>query len=84
MEVSEVGTAAGRPPRAATVGIAWAPVTLLVPKQPRGETRRLPLTTWVVWVREIDPPAGVEPLDGVLLTNVPVATVADAQERIAW
>jgi hypothetical protein len=59
-----VGATAGRPKREARVGIGWAAVTLLVPKQPRGDTRRVPLTTWVLSVREIDPPAGVEPLTG--------------------
>jgi hypothetical protein len=79
-----VGATAGRPKRQAKVAIGWARVTLLVPAQPRGETRRVPLTTWVVCVREIDPPPRVEPLEWVLLTNVPVATAADADERIDW
>ncbi len=30
------------------------------------------------------PPAGVEPLDWLLLTSVPVHSLADAQERVAW
>jgi hypothetical protein len=79
-----VGATAGRPARTARVAVAWAKVTLLVPKQPRGETRRVPLTTWVVCAREVDPPAGVESLEWILLTNVPVATAADARERLDW
>jgi hypothetical protein len=35
-------------------------------------------------VREVDPPAGAAPLEWVLLTNVPVATAADAWERADW
>ena len=73
-----------RKPRTATVAISWARVTLLVPKQPRGEIRGIPLTTWVVYLREIDPPAGVEPLEWILLTNVPIENFADACERIDW
>jgi Transposase DNA-binding/Transposase DDE domain len=80
----EVGATAQRPARQARVAVAWGKITLLVPKQPRGETRRVPLTTWVIRVRETDAPAGVEPLEWILLTNVPVQTPADAWERIGW
>jgi hypothetical protein len=58
--------------------------TLLVPQQPRGEIRGVPLTTWVVRVAEVDAPAGVEPLEWILLTNVPVNNAADANQRIDW
>jgi len=81
----EVQATAKQPSRRATVSIAWADVTLPVPRQPRGEIRGVPLRTWVICVREIDPPAGVaEPLEWILLTNVPVRTLEDALERIAW
>jgi hypothetical protein len=80
----EVAATAQRPARTATVAVSWAKVTLLVPKQPRGEIRGVPLTTWVVRVAEIDPPPGVEPLEWILLTNVPVNDRADADQRIAW
>jgi Transposase DNA-binding/Transposase DDE domain len=79
-----VGATAQRPARAARVAVGWAQVTLRVPQQPRGETRRVPLTTWVICVREVDPPAGVEPLEWILLTNLAVDTPADAVERIGW
>ena len=79
-----VGAAGQRPAREARVAVAWAQVTLLAPRQLRGETRRVPLTTWVVCVREVDPPPGVEPLEWILLTNVPVVTRADALERVGW
>jgi len=72
------------PARTATVGVAWAEVTLLIPVQPRGEIRGVPLKTWVVCAREIDPPAGVEPLEWILLTNVPVRSLQDALERLVW
>lgn len=36
----------------------------------------LPLAVGVVWVRELDPPAGVKPLDWLLLTSLPTATPA--------
>lgn len=40
--------------------------------QARGEYRGIPLKTWVIHVREIDPPAGVEPVEWILLTHVAV------------
>jgi len=81
----EVQGTAKQPARRATVSIAWAEVTLLVPLQPRGKIRGLPLRTWVICVSEIDPPAGVaKPLEWILLTNVPVRTLEDALERIVW
>jgi hypothetical protein len=73
-----------RASRQAELAVAWAEVTVLIPKQPRGEVRGVPLKTWVVRVWEPDPPKDTEPLEWILLTNVPVRTVEDAQERIRW
>ena len=33
---------------------------------------------------EVDPPAEVQPLEWILLTNVPVECLEDACERIGW
>jgi hypothetical protein len=82
--VVEVAATAQRPARKATVTVSWAKVTLLVPKQPRGEIRGVPLSTWVVRVAEVDPPADTEPLEWILLTNVPVNSLEDANQRIDW
>jgi hypothetical protein len=70
--------------RTARVSIAWSRLRVLVPKQPRGEIRGVPLTCWVVCVREVDPPDKVQPVEWILLTNVPVECFEDALERIAW
>ena len=80
----EVGATARHPARTATVAVSWAKVTLLVPVQPRGEIRGVPLTTWGVRVAEVDAPPNVEPLEWILLTNSPVNDAADANERIDW
>ena len=80
----EVPATRKHPARTAKVGVAWAEVTLLIPRQPRGEVRGLPLKTWVICVREIDPPESVEPVEWILLTNVPVRDLQDALERISW
>lgn len=80
----EVTATTHRAARTTKLGIAWAKVTLRIPVQPRGEIRGVPLTTWVVYVREVEPPEGVEPLEWILLTNVAVETLLDAEERIHW
>jgi hypothetical protein len=43
------------------------------------------LAVWTLRVWELDPPAHVkEPLEWILLTNVPVQTFEDACERLDW
>lgn len=73
-----------RPARQARVRVAAGMVRLRPPKHPRGEHRREGLTVWVVLVQEVDPPAGAEPLEWILLTNVAVTDFADACARVDW
>jgi len=80
----QVASQKNRPARPATVQIAWQQVELEPPANSRGRERGVPLTVWVVRVWEPSPPAGVEALEWLLLTNVAVATVADAWERVGW
>ena len=56
----------------------------MIPRQPRGEVRGVPLKAWVICVQEIKPPEGVEPVEWILLTNVPVHNAEDARARIFW
>jgi len=74
----------GQPARTARLGVAWTAALLVPPRQPRGEERGVPLPVWVVRVAELDPPAGVEPLEWMLLTNVPVADAAAAWQCVDW
>lgn len=81
----DVPARGGQRARKAEVGVAWAPVRVLAPRQPRGEERGTPLTVWAVRVWELDPPANVkEPLEWILLTNVPVESFEEACERLDW
>jgi hypothetical protein len=73
-----------RAARTAQVAVAWAQVTIVPPRQARGEGRGVPLTVWAIRVWEIKTPQGAEPVEWFLLTNVPVATLADAWERVDW
>jgi hypothetical protein len=70
--------------RTARVRVAAGPVKLLVPHAKYGEHGRQPLAAWVVHVREIDAPAGQEPLEWILLSNVPTEGRQQAWERVDW
>jgi hypothetical protein len=70
--------------REARVRVAAGPVQLLVPHVKYGEHGREPLAAWVIHVREMDAPMGQEPLEWILLTNVPTETRQQAWERVDW
>ena len=74
----------GRPARDTEVAIAFVKLQIRPPREARGEYGRELLTVWALRVWEVNPPAGVEPLEWILLTNVPVNNTADAWERVAW
>jgi hypothetical protein len=70
--------------RKANLVLSWAAVTLPPPQQQSGHSRQIPLKVWVVRVWEPNPPQGVEAVEWFLLTNVAVASAADAWERVDW
>jgi hypothetical protein len=82
----EVAVAArpGQSARTAVVRLAAAPVLLHAPRRARGLHGQEPLPLWVVYVGELDPPAGKEPIEWVLLTNVPVTSVAELLAAVGW
>jgi len=72
----------GRPARTVHQHIKAVRVTLKAPSRP---DRTLPdVTVTVLLATEIDPPAGEDPLDWVLLTNLPVETPQQALEKLQW
>lgn len=75
---------AKRDAREATVRIAAGPASIRLPHFVRGYADAASLDLWVVHVREVDPPAGIEPLEWVLLSNVRAETIEQASERIEW
>jgi Transposase DNA-binding len=70
--------------RTARVRVAAGAVQLQVPKIKYGQHGREPLEAWVIHVKELSPPKGQEPLEWILLTNVPTTTGAQAWERVDW
>lgn len=80
----EVPAGPGRKARTAHLQLSSTPVTLDVPGKHSGEYPKEPLSMWAVRVWEPRPPKGVDALEWILLTNVPVTTAAEARERVKW
>lgn len=80
----EVAATGQRPGRIATVQFSFLAVRLVPPKQPRGQHSQEPLAVWVVRAWESDPPAGTEPLEWFLLTNMPLQRATTVRKVIAW
>jgi hypothetical protein len=75
----------GRKARWAKCLISVVAVRIVAPHVKRGQHRSEPLCVWAVRVWEIDAPADVtEPLEWLLLTNVPTANLVESVERIQW
>jgi hypothetical protein len=74
----------GTPPaRKATLALRYGPLTLCPPRHRKAEG--LPaVSLWAGQVREVEPPAEVEPIAWLLLTTAAVETVDDAIERVQW
>lgn len=68
--------------RDATLEIRWAALQLCPPQHlGRGKA---PIGVWAVLAQERDAPAGVKPLQWMLLTTVPVHSAEQAAERLHW
>jgi hypothetical protein len=70
--------------RTATVAISSGPLRLRASRFARGQCTGLAMDLWVVQVKEINAPAGIEPLEWMLLTNVPADTFEQACQRVGW
>jgi hypothetical protein len=70
----------GRPERRANVDVHATEVAIRLQDERTGKT--WPVRMWAVWAREHDAPAGVEPLDWLLLTTRPVTCAQDALDTV--
>ena len=71
-----------RKARTARVALSYGRLRLLAPDKQEHELPSLDL--WVVRVWELDAPEGVEPLEWVLLTSLPIETGEQAWQRVSW
>ena len=74
----------GHPARRAKVLIAAGKVELVAPKQPRGDHGPEPLPLHVVVLREVEAPEGVDPLEWILLSELPAGDLAEAGGIADW
>jgi hypothetical protein len=72
-----------QPARQATVRLRFGTVSLRRPGSAAGD-RAAALSLSVVDVKEVGPPAGLEPVHWRLLTTHPVGTVEQARQIVAW
>jgi hypothetical protein len=80
--VVQVPAAPGRAARTAQVVLRALSISLRPPARP---DKRLPsVQVQVVQVREVAPPAGVEPLEWILLTSLPISTVDEVTTIVRY
>lgn len=72
--------------RTATVTVRFGPFVLNPPRNnTKHRTEVLPnIDMHAIYVLESDPPDGVEPVEWMLLTNLPVTSYQDACEKVQW
>jgi hypothetical protein len=76
-----------QPARTAKLVIAFGAMTMPTPKLKSPLLKRVkpnPIPMHVVWVREVDAPAGVEPIEWVLYTSLLVADLEDAMTVVGY
>jgi hypothetical protein len=77
----------GEPARTACLMVSFGPLKMPQPPHRSSYVKQVdpsPIRMWVVHVQEQDAPAGVEPLEWILYTSLPVETFEDAWEVIGY
>lgn len=70
--------------RVATVRLAAAPVLIARPHFARGHSALESVDAFVIHACETNPPAGAEPIEWLLLTNVPCESLEPARRCVNW
>ena len=76
-----------QPARTAKLEVRFGALSIPVPHHKSPYVKALdasPISMWVVWVREVNPPAGVQPIEWVLYTSLPVKTFHDAWTVVTY
>jgi hypothetical protein len=71
-----------QPARTAHLSIRFAPISLQAPVRDHPHGPAIPV--WAVFATEQQPPAGVQPLQWLLLTTLAVESVEQASEKLLW
>jgi hypothetical protein len=77
----------GQAARTATLELRWGTVTVLPPKLCSAWLKQSGVTSvrqQVVWVREVEAPAGVKPLEWILYTSLAVGSLAEAETVVGY
>jgi hypothetical protein len=72
-----------RPARTATLELRWASVEIAPPRVALKKSWR-PIGLWAVMARELNPPAGAEPIEWVLLTSWKIDSSKMACRMVRW
>jgi hypothetical protein len=70
-----------RPCRDTTLEVRFSEVSVRPPKKSRHTS---PVKLWAIAVTEQEAPAGVEPLEWLLLTTLSVTNLEEAAEKVTW
>jgi Transposase DNA-binding/Transposase Tn5 dimerisation domain len=76
-----------QPARKAKLVVAFGALSMPTPRLKSPFLRAVkpsPIPMWVVWVREVDAPQGVDPIEWVLYTSVPVQDLEDAMVIVGY
>jgi hypothetical protein len=66
------------------VQLAAAPVWVPAPLETPQRRSQPVIAAWVIRIWEADPPAGVEPLEWVLICSLPTRTLDELKDRRDW
>lgn len=79
----QVPRRAGRPARTATLELRWQEVEVKPPAVARKKSWPA-LKLYALWAREVDTPAGQEPIEWRLLTTWPITSLKLARRMVKW
>ncbi len=83
----ELRTRKKQPARTARLEVRYGRLQMPPPTHQSPYVKRQnpgPIPMWVVWVREVNPPKGVPPIEWVLYTSLPVESFEDAWKVIEY